>query len=170
MSATEQQERYWRKRLGVPDANAAGKRDDAERNKLLKENAALKDALAKARAENAALKDELVVTLGGGLAPPPRKPAPPKTAKPPLPPDEARERIIKGLRTQVQNLKEELRFSEQHYKDALAKAGGLPRAGQNAIAKVLHPDTRRGATDADRDAAATAFFNWMGDSAKARRR
>jgi hypothetical protein len=40
---------------------------------------------------------------------------------------------------------------ELHYDDAIAKSGGMPRAAQHAIDFVLHPDTRRNATEADKD-------------------
>ena len=83
-----------------------------------------------------------------------------KAEKPPLPPDEVRERQIKSLKTQVQNLKGLVRTHEQHYAEAVAKAGGLPRSTKTAIDKVLHPDSRRHATEADKNEASQLWNAW----------
>src|SRR5262245_22858216 len=56
--------------------------------------------------------------------------------KPPLPPDEARKRTIKGLRTRVRNLEA-----------ALQMVAGMPRATQNAIFNALHPDRKLSAAE-----------------------
>src|SRR5262249_38298795 len=90
-------------------------------------NAKIEAELAGLRAENARLKSELASERS-------RTASPPKAAKLPLPPDEARERAIKGLRTQVQNLKAAL--------TAVVGRASMPRATLNAIAKALHPDRK----------------------------
>ena len=46
----------------------------------------------------------------------------------------------------------------------------MPRATQNAIAKCLHPDTRRNATEADKDEASKLFNAWKSMANKARSR
>jgi hypothetical protein len=83
----------------------------------------------------------------------------PKAAKPPLPPDEQRERTIKGLRTQIRNLKAD-------FAAAVGRAN-MPFATQSAIAKALHPD--RQLSEAERDAAFKLFTAWKADKDKARR-
>jgi hypothetical protein len=104
--------------------------------------------------------------------PPSRNGAPgnkPKAAKPPLPPDEARDRRIKALATENRNLKAKLRIMQERYNDGLAKAGGMSFATQSAIAKVLHPDTRKQATEAELDKACKLFTSWKADKDKAQR-
>lgn len=76
-----------------------------------------------------------------------------KLQKPALPPDEARDRQIKGLKTTNQNLRGKLRYMEQHYQEAIALAGGMTRETQNAIDWVLQPDQRDNATTAVASAA-----------------
>jgi cell division septum initiation protein DivIVA len=86
--------------------------------------------------------------------------AKPKAEKAPLPPDEVRERRIKALTTQVRNLKQLVSMHEQHYAEAVAKVGGLPRSTKIAVDKVLHPDTRGHATEADKDEASQLWNAW----------
>ena len=84
--------------------------------------------------------------------------AAPRAAKPKAePPDEARERIIKGLRTRVRNLTEALQY----------QLGVMPRETRTAIDKVLHPDTRDNTTEADRDRAVKGWNLWKIDNDKA---
>jgi hypothetical protein len=115
-------------------------------------NAKLKAELDRLKAENAWLKTELQ-----------RKHSKPKAAKPPLPPDEARERTVKRLRTQIQNLKASLA--------AVVGRANMPRATQNAVVKVLHPDERKHWTreklNEALDEACRAFTAWKGDRDKA---
>jgi hypothetical protein len=56
-----------------------------------------------------------------------------------------------------------------HYDDAIAKSGGMPRAAQHAIDFVLHPDTRRNATEADKDEVLQAVERLENVNEKARR-
>ncbi len=93
-----------------------------------------------------------------------------KAEKPALPPDEIRDRRIKALTTQVANLKLELRYTRAHSDEAIAKAGGLPRATENAIDMVLHPDQRRNATEADKDETYKLWNAWRSSRRKAQRR
>src|SRR5262245_54750725 len=64
---------------------------------LRKELAQAKTRMHGLEAEVAALKAELADSVGGRFAPRQRSAAKPKTGRPPLPPDEERDRIIKGL-------------------------------------------------------------------------
>jgi hypothetical protein len=86
-----------------------------------------------------------------------RHAAKPKAEKPPLPPDEARERTIKGLRTRIRNLEAE--WSALH----------MPRATQNKVATVLHPDKRKHASEVDKDEAYKLFNAWKSDRDRAYR-
>ena len=98
---------------------------------------------------------------------PKRRAAEPKAEKPPLPPDEERERIIKGLRTRVRNLTAELNHTHAWY---AAKRGIMSRQTRIAIDKVLHNDTRNNASEAERDAACKGWNVWKNESDKAGRR
>jgi hypothetical protein len=49
----------------------------------------------------------------------------------------------------------------QHQEQTQAKTGGMDFRTRSAVVKVLHPDTRRQATDADRDEACQRFTQWM---------
>jgi hypothetical protein len=129
--------------------------------------AELEKANAVAAAEIATLKAECWVLRE-------RKPAKPKAEKPPLPPDEQRDRQIKGLTTANRNLRMKLAQREQHYQDAIAHAGGMPRETRTAFDKLFQPDARINATLADLtkklDAAAPLWNTWKNDNDKARRR
>jgi hypothetical protein len=92
--------------------------------------------------------------------------APPKPARTPLPPDEQREREIKGLRTRVRNLAAELRHTREQAKNQ----GMMDRPTRILIAKVLHPDGRANATEAERNEACARFNDWANRKDKARRR
>jgi hypothetical protein len=94
----------------------------------------------------------------------------PKAEKAPLPPDEARDRQIKSLKTANQNLRAQLRASEEHYRDAIVRSGGMTREARNAIDKVLHPDQRGNASEADKDEACKRWNAWKTDNERARRR
>jgi len=78
-----------------------------------------------------------------------------------LPPDEARERTIKGLRTRVRNLEA-----------ALQMVAGMPRETQNAIFNALHPDRKLSAAEraAEQDKALKLFTAWKADKDRAVRR
>ena len=77
----------------------------------------------------------------------------PKVRKPPLPPDEERERTIKGLRTQVRNLKASL--------VAVAGRASMSFATQSVIAKALHPDHKP--SEAQRAEACRLFTAWKAE-------
>jgi len=78
-------------------------------------------------------------------------------AKPPLPPDEARERKIKALTTQVQNLRAVIQ--------AIVLRASIPRATLNAIAKALHPDRKlsEAEREAERETAFKLFTAWKAE-------
>ncbi len=78
---------------------------------------------------------------------PKRRPAEPKAEKPPLPPDEERDRIIKGLKTRVRNFTFELHAVREHAKEVQGKTGGMDFQTMSAIAKCLFPDQRDNATE-----------------------
>jgi len=88
----------------------------------------------------------------------------PKTKKPPLPPDEARERKIKALTTQVQNLRTVIQ--------AIVGRASMPRATLNAIAKALHPDRKlsEAEREAEREMALKLFTSWKADKDMVARR
>jgi hypothetical protein len=134
----------------------------------------LEKAGAVAAAEIAALKAELHdVVVGARFAPKRREPAKPKVEKPPLPPDEARDRQIKGLKTANKNMRAEL-----HHLREWCRTTGIPERGgmsfniHGRIFKPLHPDHRKHLTRAELDAAldeACKMFTAWGDSLKAAR-
>jgi hypothetical protein len=88
-----------------------------------------------------------------------------KAEKPPLPPDEIREKQISALKTRVRNL--------QAQNADLLQVSGTNRQTMGLIAKVLHPDTRKNMTKAELDTAldeaCRAFMAWKSDRDRARR-
>ena len=120
----------------------------------------LEAKIAALKAENAALKTELHHTIASSsrFA---SKPRTPKAEKPPLPPDEERERTIKGLKTKVRNLTAELDAIRELNNKLAMRTGDMSRETRTAIDKVLHPDAR--ATEADRDRAIKGWNAWKND-------
>jgi hypothetical protein len=161
MTAAERVQR-WRQKHGLDKPKPASRPDAA----LVQELAQAKARVAELEKANTALKAELHDTLAARFAPKPRA-VKPKVEKPPLPPDEARERTIKGLRTRVRNLTQELEHYHQHM---LGRLGIMSRKTRIAIDKVVHPDTRDRATEEERDEAAKGWNAWKNDNDKARRR
>jgi Rad3-related DNA helicase len=100
---------------------------------------------------------------------PKRRPAEPKPEKPPLPPDEQREKIIKGLRTRVRNLMSELDATIELNNKIAMRTGDMPRTTRTAIDWVLQPDQRRNADEAAWDKACKGWNAWKNDSDKVRR-
>jgi hypothetical protein len=95
-----------------------------------------------------------------------RASTPPKPAKPPLPPDEVRERQIKSLKTRVRNLVWELHASQEWHK---RKAdGSMSFQTMSAVAKCLHPESRQHVTEADKDKALKLFTAWKADNKASR--
>jgi hypothetical protein len=123
--------------------------------------AALEKELATAKAHITEMRDEM---LGQRFAPKPRKP---KTERPPLPPDEERDRIIKGLKTRVRNLTFELQAIRELNTKIAMNRGMMNFQTMSAIAIALHPD--RKPSEAEREHACKLFTAWKADSAKARR-
>jgi predicted nucleic acid-binding Zn-ribbon protein len=98
--------------------------------------------------------------------------AKPKAEKPPLPPDEARDRQIKSLKTRVRTLMSELHDVREHAKEVQGKTGSMDFQTMSAIAKALHPDRKPSEAEweALRDKALKLFTAWKADKDKARRR
>jgi septal ring factor EnvC (AmiA/AmiB activator) len=130
-----------RQRRYIARLKAAAARPDAE-------TAALKQELARAKAQI----EKLTLQVQQHAA---------KPKRPPLPPDEARERLIKSLTTQNRNLREQLsRVQHGAYMSFKSLA---------AIAKCLHPDTRRQTSEAEFDKACRLFTEWKANMDKSRR-
>lgn len=155
MSGAERQRRYLERRLqGAPTDTA-----------LKAELAAAKARIAELEAE---LKAEIQANwLSRRRFTPQQRAAKPKAEKPPLPPDEERERIIKGLRTRVRNLTAELHHVREWNSSRKDNKGSMNFNTMSAIAKALHPDREPSA--AERDEALKAFTAWKADNSKARR-
>jgi chromosome segregation ATPase len=130
--------------------------------------AALRNELAAAKARIEEMRRERVAFRFGSESK--RQEAKFKTEKPPLPPDEERDRRIKALTTQNRNLRAEMRHMGEWHRSEMSKVGGMSFATQGALAKVLHPDTRKQATEAQIDEACRLFTAWKADKDKARRR
>jgi hypothetical protein len=161
MTGAERQRRYWLKRRAAKPAPKPGGAAAVEIEALQKE-------LAAAKAEIAGLKDDLLhARLALRFGPKRREPAKPKTERPPLPPDEERERQIKSLKTRVRNLTSELHFMREHGDSMIAQRGGMNFRTMSAIANALHPDHKP--SDTEREHACKLFTAWKADSAKARR-
>jgi hypothetical protein len=128
----------------------------------LAEVAALRERLAAAKARMQEMGLEMAAQAQGFRDEVKRRAAnaKPKAAKPPLPPDEARDRRIKALTTEVRTLKAHILHMVEHQAARDAMTGGLPRATQVVIDKVLHPDTRGHATEADKDSASKLWNAW----------
>jgi hypothetical protein len=77
---------------------------------------------------------------------------------------------LKAARTQIKNLRGELHHFREWHTQEMAKKGGMSFATQSKIARVLHPDTRKQATEADIDDAYGLFNAWKADKDKAARR
>ena len=86
-----------------------------------------------------------------------------KAEKPPLPPDEVRDKRIKSLTTANKNLRTELFILEQHYNEAMAKAGAMSFTTRGTIHKGLQPESSGEA----RDAARKAFNGFCDDQKRA---
>jgi hypothetical protein len=155
----ERQRRYINKLKAQAKAAAPGASDDARIRELEAE-------LARERTRIEILQDGLLQVARRQQA----ASKPPKAANRPLPPDEVRDRQIKALRTEVRSLKGKLRAMEKHYNEAIAKAGGMNAATENAVAKALQPHTRKQMTEAQLDAACKGFLAWKSDKAKANHR
>ena len=106
---------------------------------------ALQKELAAAKAQIAELtNNEMLAVVAQVRFRDERRAAKPKVEKPPLPPDEERERIIKGLRTRVRNLVSELDATESTNNKIAMRKGYMPRTTRTAIDGCFNPI--RGAT------------------------
>jgi hypothetical protein len=113
--------------------------------------------------ENAALRGALAFEFKQRAAT-----AKPKAEKPALPPDEVRERRIKALTTEVQNLRAKLRHMNKFYEEESSRKGVMPFSTTSLIATALHPDSSP--SDAEREKAFKAFSAWKADKNGAARR
>ena len=145
-----------------PPVTKQSRADDGAHAARLRE---LEAALQNRDKEIAALKAEIADTLGERFQRAPRNK--PKAEKPPLPPDEARDRRIKALTTENQNLKRRIAADERHYKEA-EKRGVMGFKAIAAISKALHPEHEP--TKAERADAIRHFNAWKADANSARRR
>jgi len=168
----ERQRRYiarLKERAAAAQGGVTNGKPEAELTRLKDENTRLKDELKIERNRAKMLEDGFQ-----NLRRQQRAERPPKATKPPLPPDEARERRIKALTTESRNLKAKLRVMAEHYREGLATAGGMPFATQSAIAKILHPDERKHWTRAELDTrlddACKKFTAWKADKDRAARK
>jgi hypothetical protein len=183
MSGAERQRRYLDRLLGGKtdkDGNVTLKARIAELERELASERKRREA-AEANAAKAAPrdnKDDRIAELEAEIRGlklhirfgPKRRAAEPKAEKPPLPPDEERDRQIKGLKTRVRNL-----TSELHHVREWTKSGadsGMTFATMSAIVKAL--DSDRKLSEAEREAERTiafkAFNAWKADVSKARRK
>jgi hypothetical protein len=133
-----------------------------------REIAALRQELAQAKARIRELTLERAAQAQASRDEMRRRPAKPKAEKPPLPPDEERDRRIKALTTENRNLRGKVRHLEQHFEDGIAHAGGMNFATQSAIAKCLHPDHTP--SEEQRAEACRLFTSWKADKDKAQRK
>jgi hypothetical protein len=122
----------------------------------------------RASATKAAQPDDDLKAALLGLRPAPKPPPKPKVVKPPLPPDEVRDREIKGLKTRVRNLNFELHSMRQWDREQQSKKGTMDFATVSAISKCLHPEHT--STEEEQAKAIRLFNAWKGDNRKAGRR
>jgi hypothetical protein len=80
---------------------------------------------------------------------------------------ESYKRQLKAAQTRTQNLRGEIRHISAWHEQEMAKAGGMSFATQTKIDKVLHPDSRKQATEADKDEAYKLLNAWKADRNKA---
>jgi hypothetical protein len=144
---------------------------DAElaRERALRVEAEAKvDARSNARPEPPPLPRTSEELLARRTAERERVAAKPKAEKPPLPPDEQRERRIAALTTRVRNLTGELNHFKKWHESEMQERGGMSFTTRAAISKALRDD--RETTDAERDHALKLFNAYISDGRKAGKR
>jgi hypothetical protein len=130
-------------------------------------DAALAQELARARAEITELRLE-AAAQAQAIRDAGRRRAPASRAeKPPLPPDEQRERTIKALTTANRTLRAKLAHMERQYDEESRRVGAMSFRTFGKIAEALHPDTT---TEAKRSEACGLFTEWKKDAERAARR
>jgi hypothetical protein len=144
--------RLYRLKHGTAKPKPAAATIDALREELQEAKAHIQQMALDAAAQAQAFRDEAR-----------RRAAQPKPERPPLPPDELRDRRIKALTTENRNLRAKLRDREQRYQ----RVGGMGFAAESAIAKCLHPDYVP--SEAERAEACRLFTSWKADNKAARR-
>jgi hypothetical protein len=83
--------------------------------------------------------------------------------------NDALKQQLKAARTANKNLKGELHHFRQWHEQEMARSGGMSFATHRKIAKVLHPDTRKEASETDIEDAYRQFNAWKADKDKAQR-
>jgi hypothetical protein len=161
MTAAEKMRRY-RERKFAPKPTAAEPPTAATKPTADRESAALKARIRELEAENAALKAELADSVGDRFASR-RHGVKPKAARPPLPPDEERDRQIKSLKTMVQNLRAKNAEMIRWHDAEMRRHGKMQRATFVAVTKALHPDERHKLTAKQIDEACGLFTQWKKD-------
>lgn len=128
--------------------------------------AALEAELAQAKAHITALEKFLADARKAISVARRQQPAAPKPVKTALPPDEERDRIIKGLKTRVRNLTAELRMAREW--NEIAKNRGMSFATRTTIMKAFHPDLPASEKAAAYDAALKAMTAWLASLSRGR--
>ena len=125
------------------------------------EIAALKKELARAKARITEMAHESIAQAQAFRDEIRRRAAKPKAKKPPLPPDEERDRIIKGLKTRLRNCVSELHTLREWAKSKAGTAMPLPFELRSGLLKILHPETKLSdITDAYRVATYKRLTAW----------
>jgi hypothetical protein len=175
MTGAERTRRYRaRFRDSKPVTKPAGPDHDA----LVQELAQTKAALAQAKARISDMGMEVAAQAQAFRDEVKRRAAKakPKAEKPPLPPDEERDRKIKAQATEIRNLKARVRHMQEWTETA--KGSGMSFATRGKIMKPLHPDSRKSLTEgasipaaleAALDDAGKAFNAWADGHKPARR-
>jgi hypothetical protein len=121
-----ERQRRWVARLKAQAAAGVSNAPTApDHDALVKELAQAKQDLAQAKAQITELHGELIAQAQTFRDERARREAKPKVKKPPLPPDEERDRRIKAFTTANQNLRAQLRHMVQHAEDVQGKTGKM---------------------------------------------
>jgi hypothetical protein len=165
MTAAERVRRYrlkhgTDKRVTEPETKPASGDGDAA---LKARCAALEKELAAAKAR---ITEMLLDAAARRFAPRPKAAPRPKVEKPPLPPDEVRDRRIKALTTANQELRAKLRHLRQHYDEAMAQVGAMSFTTRSAIHRALQPDS----SEEVKGEARRAFNGFVDDQKRSRGR
>src|SRR5258707_9255168 len=109
--------------------------DPTNAERQARHRAKQRKARAALEAELRALRDERAAQAQAFRDGWKRRAAKPKAEKPPLPPDEARDRRIKALTTETRNLRAQVRYMREHSRDG---AGNMTRRQGRPTADVGH--------------------------------
>jgi hypothetical protein len=98
--------------------------DPTNAERQARHRAKQRKARAALEAELRALRDERAAQAQAFRDGWKRRAAKPKAEKPPLPPDEARDRRIKALTTETRNLRAQVRYMREHSRDGAGNMSG----------------------------------------------